>query len=52
MFDEKTGFLSRDVLCQPVILPDDDRLVAVAEVVNKKNGEAFTAEDEEVSPDF
>ena len=49
MFDEKTGFVTREILCQPLILPADDKLVGVVEVVNKKTEEPFTTEDEEVS---
>ncbi|XP_039251444.1 cGMP-specific 3',5'-cyclic phosphodiesterase-like [Styela clava] len=52
MFDEKTGFVSRDIMCLPLILPDDDKLVGVVEVVNKKNEEPFTEEDEEVAQHF
>lgn len=52
MFDEKTGFLSRDILCQPILLPADDKLVGVIEVVNRKDEQPFTEEDENVLSHF
>jgi Nif-specific regulatory protein len=42
--DTKTGFLTKTILCVPLVTPDGTRLGAF-EVLNKKNG-AFTAEDE------
>uniref|UniRef100_H2ZJ28 Phosphodiesterase n=1 Tax=Ciona savignyi TaxID=51511 RepID=H2ZJ28_CIOSA len=45
--DEKTGFESRDLLCQPLILQREDKVVGVVEVVNKKNKEPFSTADEQ-----
>ncbi|CAK8687161.1 unnamed protein product [Clavelina lepadiformis] len=50
--DNKTGFETRDILCHPLILEKEDRVVGVAEVVNKKSEEPFTEKDEEVLDHF
>uniref|UniRef100_H2XQX1 Phosphodiesterase n=1 Tax=Ciona intestinalis TaxID=7719 RepID=H2XQX1_CIOIN len=50
--DEKTGFESRDLLCQPLVLKREDKVVGVVEVVNKKNKEPFTTEDAQVLEHF
>nr|CAB3264740.1 cGMP-specific 3',5'-cyclic phosphodiesterase-like [Phallusia mammillata] len=50
--DEKTGFESRDLLCQPIIIEREDRVIGVVEVLNKKSKEPFTSQDEEVLEHF
>jgi len=47
--DEKTGFESRDLICHPIVIPPEDRVIGVVEVVNKKTKEPFSDEDEKVS---
>ncbi len=43
-FDKKSGYRTRSVLCMPV-LDKTDRIIAVLQILNKKNGR-FTAKDE------
>jgi len=43
--DKASGFRTKSLLAIPIIA-DDDTLVGVVEVMNKKDGEAFTREDE------
>jgi len=45
-FDQATGFVTKSILCVPLILHNE--LIGVAEVLNKKNGVRFTLEDQEV----
>ncbi|HCJ65896.1 MAG TPA: hypothetical protein DHV62_00865 [Elusimicrobia bacterium] len=45
-FDKSTGFITKSILCVPLILHNE--LVGVAEVLNKKNGAQFTPQDQEV----
>lgn len=42
-FDSKTGFQTRSVLCVPIQSPD--RLIGVAQVINRVDGGSFTEED-------
>ncbi len=44
--DRQTGYRTRNILCMP-LRDQDDRISAVLQVLNKRNG-AFTREDEEV----
>jgi hypothetical protein len=47
--DKKTGFTTRNVLCQPIRrLRGGGSIVAVVEMINKKDDAAFGTEDEEV----
>lgn len=44
--DDKTGFKTRNILCMPV--PNaEHKVIAVAQLVNKKGGEGFSEEDEQ-----
>ncbi len=43
-FDKKTGFLTKSVLCMPLLAKD--RLLGVAEIINKKDGASFTPGDQ------
>ena len=45
-FDAASGFRTRSILCVP--LKSRDRLMGVAEVINKKEAQGFTEEDLEV----
>lgn len=45
-FDKSTGFITKSILCVPLILHNE--LIGVAEVLNKKNGAQFTPQDQEV----
>lgn len=45
-FDESTGFITKSILCVPLIFHNE--LIGVAEVLNKKNGAQFTSQDQEV----
>lgn len=42
-FDSKTGFQTRSVLCVPI--QTEDRLIGVAQVINRSDGGSFTEED-------
>lgn len=46
--DEKTGYRTRSILTIPLVTHDDDALVGVAQVLNRKDG-PFTARDESVA---
>ena len=44
--DDKTGYESRDLLCYPLVLVNEDnKVVGVVEVLNKKTKEPFTDDD-------
>ncbi len=45
-FDDKTGFVSRGMLCVPVMVRDE--LIGVLEVLNKLDGARYTADDIEI----
>eukprot|EP00520_Triparma_pacifica_P017633 CAMPEP_0118661916 /NCGR_PEP_ID=MMETSP0785-20121206/16542_1 /TAXON_ID=91992 /ORGANISM="Bolidomonas pacifica, Strain CCMP 1866" /LENGTH=1391 /DNA_ID=CAMNT_0006555403 /DNA_START=25 /DNA_END=4197 /DNA_ORIENTATION=+ len=45
--DSETNFLTQSVLCGPVSTVDGDT-IAIIQAVNKKNGEFFTNEDEQI----
>ena len=45
-FDKKAGFLTKSVLCLPLVAKD--RLIGVAELINKKDGASFTPGDQEL----
>ncbi|KAJ8978479.1 hypothetical protein NQ317_018732 [Molorchus minor] len=42
--DENTGFISRSILCMPIV--SVDKILGVLQVANKKNGVCFTQADE------
>lgn len=44
-FDKKSGFITRSILSLP-ILSQENRLLGVVQVLNKRNPGAFTSEDE------
>ncbi len=44
-FDQKTGYKTRSILCMP-LTTHEDKVVGVVQVLNKNNGEPFTAYDE------
>src|SRR5262247_2409973 len=44
-FDKATGYLTRSILCMPLI-GNGDRLIGVIQVLNKKDQEAFNEADE------
>tara|TARA_B100001971_G_C18268046_1_gene596653 strand:- start:91639 stop:93585 length:1947 start_codon:yes stop_codon:yes gene_type:complete len=44
-FDEKTGFETKSILCHP-ITNREDKVIGVIEVLNKRNEDRFTMEDE------
>ena len=43
--DEKTGFRTRSILCMP-IKNAEGRVMGVSQLINKKDGTAFTKNDE------
>lgn len=51
-FDNMTGFTTKSILCQPLVLPADGKLIGVVEVANKKSEEPFSEEDEKVLGHF
>lgn len=46
-FDKKSNFLTKAVLCLP-LLGTDGQLVGVIEILNKKSGDSFNKHDEEL----
>ncbi len=47
---ERTGFVSRDVLCIPIKSLDDKEVTGAIQLINKKDG-AFTEEDKKLAED-
>lgn len=48
IFDQKTGFKTKSVLCAPIINRTKEDVVGVIEVLNKKTKKNFSKEDEEL----
>nr|XP_023015593.1 cAMP and cAMP-inhibited cGMP 3',5'-cyclic phosphodiesterase 10A-like [Leptinotarsa decemlineata] len=48
--DEKTGFITRSILCMPIVSVDN--ILGVVQVVNKINGVCFTPSDENLFKTF
>ncbi|RZB39878.1 cAMP and cAMP-inhibited cGMP 3',5'-cyclic phosphodiesterase 10A, partial [Asbolus verrucosus] len=48
--DQKTGFITRSILCMPII--GVDGILGVVQVVNKRNGGCFTSTDEALTKTF
>ncbi|CAH1173827.1 unnamed protein product [Phaedon cochleariae] len=48
--DEKTGFITRSILCMPIVSVDN--MLGVVQVVNKINGVCFTPSDENLFKTF
>jgi Nif-specific regulatory protein len=46
-FDEITSFRTKSIICHP-IHNKEDKIIGVIEILNKKSGERFTEEDEEI----
>ena len=44
--DRSTGYVTKNILCMPVVKPSGE-IFAVAQLINKRNGIAFDAQDEE-----
>ena len=44
-FDHKTGFETKSIICNP-ILNREDKIIGVIEVLNKRNQDRFTVDDE------
>ncbi len=44
-FDTMSGYLTRSILCAPLLFKD--RVIGVAQIINKTDGSSFTAEDVE-----
>lgn len=44
-FDNKTGFQTKSILCSP-ISNREDKIIGVIEILNKRNQDRFTVEDE------
>jgi len=49
--DRQTGYLTRSILCMPVF-DRSKKVIAVAQLLNKQNGQAFSTSDEEAFRDF
>jgi putative nucleotidyltransferase with HDIG domain len=45
-FDKTSGFITKSILCVPLLLGEE--IIGVAEVLNKKNAQEFTSEDENI----
>lgn len=45
-FDQATGFVTKSILCVPLVF--NNELIGVAEVLNKKNGKEFSQADQEI----
>jgi putative methionine-R-sulfoxide reductase with GAF domain len=45
-FDKSSGFQTKSILCVPLMLGEE--IIGVAEVLNKKDGNPFTSEDEKI----
>ena len=43
--DEKTGFVTRDILCIPIKSLDGTRVTGAVEILNKKDGTTFNDDD-------
>jgi len=43
--DEKTGFMTRNILCVPIRSPRRSEITGAFEILNKENGAEFTDED-------
>jgi len=43
--DAKTGFVTRNLVCVPIIRPGRKEVIGAFEVLNKKEGQEFTQED-------
>ncbi|XP_072391177.1 cAMP and cAMP-inhibited cGMP 3',5'-cyclic phosphodiesterase 10A-like [Diabrotica undecimpunctata] len=48
--EEKTGFITRSILCMPIVSVDN--ILGVVQVINKINGVCFTASDENLFKTF
>uniref|UniRef100_A0A7S1KTW7 GAF domain-containing protein n=1 Tax=Percolomonas cosmopolitus TaxID=63605 RepID=A0A7S1KTW7_9EUKA len=44
--DNETGFITRVVLCYPLLSPTSEKPIGVLQLINKENGDVFTVEDE------
>lgn len=49
-FDKKTGFRTKSILCIP--LRSKDRLIGIAQIINKKGQASFSAADQELFTKF
>ncbi|KAF2365419.1 GAF domain [Trinorchestia longiramus] len=52
VFDEKTGFRTRNMLCFPIQAGEDHHVIGVAELCNKMTGRCFTQFDEQLATSF
>jgi GAF domain-containing protein len=50
--DRETGYRTLSVLCMPIVNRRNKRVFAVAQLLNKNGGEAFSVEDEESFREF
>ncbi|MFN8369640.1 MAG: GAF domain-containing protein [Bacteriovoracaceae bacterium] len=46
-FDAQTGFVTRSIICNP-IYNREDKIIGVVEILNKRNQDQFTFEDEKI----
>ncbi|NJL45460.1 MAG: GAF domain-containing protein [Leptolyngbyaceae cyanobacterium SM2_3_12] len=51
-YDQKTGYLTRNILCMPVLSKKSNNVVAVVQLLNKLNQMPFTTEDERSFKEF
>jgi adenylate cyclase len=49
--DRRTGYRTESILCMP-IFDRNKQVLAVAQLLNKRGGQAFSAEDEQSFSDF
>jgi GAF domain-containing protein len=45
IIDEKTGFITRNILCVPIKSPTRPEITGAFELLNKKNGHSYTDDD-------
>ncbi|MFQ3675345.1 MAG: HD domain-containing phosphohydrolase [Endomicrobiia bacterium] len=47
-FDQQSGFKTRNILAVPMVVGENQELVGVVEVLNKKDGKNYTLEDQKI----
>ncbi|MGB3494574.1 MAG: GAF domain-containing protein [Elainellaceae cyanobacterium] len=50
--DKQTGYRTRNILCLPIVSGDRGQVIAVVQLLNKKGGLSFSADDEHLFRQF
>lgn len=50
--DEKTGFITRNILCVPIKSPTRFEITGAFELLNKKNGQSYSSNDMELAQEI